>query len=406
MRDKEFMANVSEKPDQQLEELLAETTESSRQREADTFNKLAGANVTQIVLFGSGNLGRRTLAGLRKIGIEPLCFVDSNPSKWGQSIDDLSVLSPDEAARAYGKTATFVITVWGALGADRMHSRIERLKQLGCNTVLTFLPLYWKYPDLFLPHYAIGLPHRVHLQAERVRKAFALMADDQSRREFVAQINFRLHGDFSALPAPVSGPMYFRRELFQIGTGDTFVDCGAFDGDTLDSFLQETENSFASIIGFEPDPANFEKLSAKTSRLPAVLSKRIELYQAATGATNQRVRMEIGSGPSSHLGTGEYEVDCLTLDSILRDRPVTIVKMDIEGSELSTLAGAQESIRINSPVLAISAYHRQDDLWNIPMFIHEIHPNYSFYLRPHMLEGWDLVCYSVPPARTVKSSAP
>jgi FkbM family methyltransferase len=225
------------------------------------------------------------------------------------------------------------------------------------------------------------------------------MSDDYSRNEFIAQVKFRLFGDFAALPAPVSGPIYFRKDLFHLGSQESLVDCGAFDGDTIELFLQETGNTFARLIAFEPDPANFEKLSTKVNSLPDELRERVDLHQAATGAVNEQVKMEIGSGPASHLGSGEFEVACYTLDSIVRDRAITFLKMDIEGSELPTLAGARQSIRKNSPILAISAYHRQDDLWNIPLFIHDINQDYSFYLRPHMIEAWDLVCYAVPAHR-------
>ena len=92
------------------------------------------------------------------------------------------------------------------------------------------------------------------------------------------------------------------------------------------------------------------------------------------------------------MGSGDCEVDCVSLDSVLNDEPVTFVKMDIEGSELATLAGAKELIRKHAPILAISAYHQQGDLSNIPLFIEEINADYSFYLRPHVLEGWDLIC--------------
>ena len=89
----------------------------------------------------------------------------------------------------------------------------------------------------------------------------------------------------------------------------------------------------------------------------------------------------------------------MSLNSVFNDEPVTFVKMDIEGSELATLAAAKELIRKHEPILAISAYHQQCDLWNIPLLIRELNADYSFYLRPHVLEGWDLVCYAVPPYR-------
>lgn len=382
----------------ELELLLAETVEGARKRESTAFDEAADPD-SDLVLFGAGNLGRRSLTGLRKIGIETRCFVDNNSSRWGQNLDGLPLIGAKQATRVYGPAATFVVSIWGALGNDRMSTRIEQLRLLGCQSVTTFVPIYWKFPELFLPPRTIDLPHHVHLEADRIRDAFGLLADDPSRHEFLAQLKFRVRGDFAALPSPVEGPIYFLKELFHIGKSETLVDCGAFDRDTLDLFLEITASSFDRIIAFEPDPDNFANLWNRVNTLPIEIRNQITLHQAATGAVRERVKMEVGSGPASHLGSGECEVQCHTLDFVLFEVPVTFIKMDIEGSELSTLAGARDSIRRDSPILAISAYHRQSDLWNIPLLIHEINPGYSFYLRPHMLEGWDLVCYAVPKDR-------
>ncbi len=53
------------------------------------------------------------------------------------------------------------------------------------------------------------------------------------------------------------------------------------------------------------------------------------------------------------------------------------------------------------PVLTICSYHKQDHLWRIPLLIHSICDGYRFFLRPHLLEVWDLVCYAVPENRLV-----
>jgi FkbM family methyltransferase len=397
------MPSLSAHLDQQLEELLSEGVEQARLREASTFDELAGPHQTELVLFGAGNLGRFALAGLRKAGIEPLCFVDSDRARWGQEVDGLTVIGPEEGAKLHGDSAAFVVTIWRGEGAARMATRVAQLRQLGCKTVVPFLPLFWKFPQSLLPNYLHDLPHRVCLQSDRVRRAYQLMADDESRREYLVQLRYRLLGDFGCLPDPVPGPMYFREELFSLGKDETLVDCGAFDGDTLGLFLEKTGNSFNRAIAFEPDPLNYTKLLDRVGLMPSGVRERVKLYQAATGEINERVLMEVGSGVASQVGKGDHEVESLALDAVLQDVPVSFIKMDIEGSELATLRGAKDLIRQNTPILAISAYHLQDHLWNIPLFIHELNPDYSLHLRPHMLEGWDLVCYAVPGNRSTKS---
>src|SRR5208283_1192620 len=391
------ISKIDQELDQELDALLTESIEDAQLREAKTFDHLA-RNAEDLVLYGAGNLGRRTLTGLREVGIEPVAFVDNNPKRWGENCDGIPVLSPEEGAKRYGIRATFVITIWRSGAAERMQAHIDQLRELGCKSV-PFLPLYWKFPNSLLPHYTLDLPHHVHLQSDRVRQGFALMADEVSRREYLAQLRFRLLGDFACFPSPVPGDIYFGEELFDLGKEEILVDCGAFDGDTLSLFLDKTRNSFNSIIAFEPEPANYRKLAQRVDLMPPEVRRRIALHQSATGESNKTVHMGVGIGPSSHIGKGDHPVKCATLDSMLHDVAVSFIKMDIEGSELATLAGAQQSIRKHSPILAISAYHRQDDLWNIPLFIHGLNPDYSFYLRPHLLEGWDLVCYAIPSNR-------
>ena len=86
----------------------------------------------------------------------------------------------------------------------------------------------------------------------------------------------------------------------------------------------------------------------------------------------------------------------MALDEVLGENKPTYIKMDIEGSELDALMGAQNIIRKNLPVLAICSYHRQDHLWKIPALIHSYADEYRFFLQPHLLEVWDLVCYAIP----------
>ncbi|HEY5157375.1 MAG TPA: FkbM family methyltransferase, partial [Anaerolineales bacterium] len=99
---------------------------------------------------------------------------------------------------------------------------------------------------------------------------------------------------------------------------------------------------------------------------------------------------------ASSIGSGDFEVDCISLDEILTHDGYMYIKMDIEGSEVDTLIGAQNIIGKELPVLAICAYHCQDHLWRIPSLISSFSDQYGFFLRPHLSEAWDLVCYAVP----------
>jgi len=382
-----------------MEQLLSEGIERARVRERAAFDELAGPFAHDIVLFGAGNLGRRTLGKLREQGIEPLAFLDNNSARWGSKIDGVEVLSPAEGAARYGGRAVFVITVWGALGADRMKTRVDQLRSLGCLRVCSFATLYWRYPDTMLPHYAVDLPHLVFQEADEVRRGFNIWADAASRREYLAQLRWRLTMDFDCLPEPVAHPIYFPNDLCRLSRDEVFIDCGAYDGDTIRLFLEQSQSMFQRLIAFEPDAANFEILENSIAGLQKDVRQRIELRHAATSNENGRVRITEGNGAASSIGSGECEVDAVALDSELSGLHTTYLKMDIEGAEAASLNGAAQLIRQQTPVLAISAYHRQNDIWNIPLLIQSINPNYSFFLRPHLLEGFDLVCYAIPHER-------
>lgn len=382
-----------------VQELLAEGVTAARAREVCAFERLAGAAGGSIVLFGAGGLGRRCLAGLRRHGIEPLAFADNNARLWGSAIDGVPVLSPAEAAEKYGRTAAFIVTIWGARGPDRMNDRIHAVTALGCDTVIPFGQLAWRYPDGILPHYGVDLPHKTIEQSVEVLQAFDLLADEESRREYVAQLRWRLFFEFDDMAPGQVETIYFPPDLIRLRADEVFVDCGAFDGDTLREFLAVSSGTFGKYFAYEPDPGNFAKLAEVVADLPTAVRERIEMTRAATAMKDGTARFSSGAGPSSHIGAGDLEVDAVVLDRHLGGQRPTFIKMDIEGAEPEALAGAARLICEHSPILAISCYHRQDHLWSLPLLINSINGNYAYYLRPHDLEGWDLVCYAIPRSR-------
>src|SRR6185369_10212652 len=107
---KNLMSKISAK--ESLEMLFSEPMEDVRKREQFKFDALAAPFEKSLVLFGAGGLGKKTLVGLRRIGIEPLAFADNNPDLWGKYIDGIQVLSLKDAAKKFGQNAVFVITIW------------------------------------------------------------------------------------------------------------------------------------------------------------------------------------------------------------------------------------------------------------------------------------------------------
>jgi FkbM family methyltransferase len=385
---------------QQIDSLLSESMESVLDRERNTFDCLIAPFNNRIVLFGAGNLGRRCLAALRGVGLQPLAFSDNNERLWNSRVDGLEVLPPAVVAERFGTSAVFVVTIWHLGHTFRDTHR--QLVALRCREIVPFSPLRWKFPRELLPDYCVDSPHKVILAAENVRRASELWADDNSRREFVAELKWRLNGDHLALRPPSELESYFPDDIFTLTDCETFVDCGAYDGDTIKSFLKRRGDSFQRIYSFEPDRFNFAKVMAYLNSLNPKVAGKVELFDSAVGSKTCVLKFAAnGSEGSSVCEYSEENVNCVSLDEVPSDGTPTYIKMDIEGFESEALMGARKCIERSRPVLAICVYHRQADLWQIPLLIRSFSPEYQMFLRIHESEGWQLVCYAVPPERVV-----
>lgn len=380
-----------------LDKLLSEPVAAAQERARTAFDKVAESCDNQFVLIGAGNMGRRILARLRQDGIEPIVFTDNQSTQWGKTIDGIEVVPPEEAAAHYGRTAVFIVTIYNC--RHSFPDTRDQFLALGCEQVISVIPVRWKYCESFLPYYRDDLPEKVLTQADHVREAFALFCDEPSRREFVAQVAWRLHGDFDVLGRPEPDE-YFPRDVVRLTADEFFVDVGAYDGDTVRQFLRRRGSEFRRVIALEPDTQNFDKLVKYVTGLPVQLASKIQPHALAASNRACRLRFSEGEGTSSAInGQGSTEVECIRLDDLLDGQRPTYIKMDIEGAELDAIEGCRRLLVDVCPMLAVCVYHAQDHLWKIPIAVHQIHPHYAFYLRSHMPECWETVCYAVPPDR-------
>jgi FkbM family methyltransferase len=384
-----------------LASLFAEGIEGARKREQSEFDRLLEANHGRLVLFGAGTLGQQALNCLRADGVEPLAFSDNNSAVWGQSVSDLTVLSPEDAAHRFGASALFVVTIWN--DKQRFAETAERLAALGCRRVVSSPGLRWKYRNRIppFPFFFLDLPSRVHQSAADVFKAATLWEDEQSRREYLSQIRMRLLGDLEHLPPPVPN-QYAPSDLFSPIESEVFVDCGAFDGDTVQSFISSWGGKFQAVKALEPDPSSYKKLVDYVERQPGSIAERVEVIQVAigeeTGVVPFRADGTMGAAVSAD---GDVRITCVTLDELFDAECVSYIKMDIEGQEPAALRGASRLLARCRPVLAICVYHELDHLWSIPIYLHQHLNDYALYLRPHKADGWDLIVYAVPVERLV-----
>jgi len=387
----------------EIDRLLSEPLSSVHDRENSAFDRLLAGCGSRLVLFGAGNLGRKALRCVRSVGVEPLAFADNKQSKWGSYVDGVPVLAPVEAAARYGASALFMVTIW-SVGHSYPESRVQ-LDRLGCRHVAPAAPLRWKFADVFLPDLCQDLPHKVYDQATDVRRAASLWADEYSRREYLNQVRWRALGDQDALGAPVAEESYFLDSLYRIVDYEVFVDCGAYTGDTAEQVISRNPD-FSSIVAIEADPRNYARLAQWVGTLDAPVASRIRPLNIAVGAERAKLRFQASGDEDARLSPdGDVVVECVPIDGLALDPGPTFIKMDIEGYELQALEGARRSIQAHHPILSICLYHTQNDLWRIPLFIHTLVEDYRLFLRPHLGDGWQLVCYAVPASRLSGTAA-
>jgi len=386
----------------ELELLLQEPQADAKRRESMAFQRLLDQSSGRVVIYGAGNLGRRILTGLRETGTEVVAFADRNAALWSQTVDGIRVLSPQDAATAYGNKDLFIAAVWHPTRTGGIETILSDLRSLGCRQATSFVPLFWRDAGRYLPYYLWDLPSRALAVSNRIRAGFKLFeGDHESETLFLQQLRLRLHGAFERLTPPAACDQYFPT-LFQPVADECFIDCGAFDGDTIREFLSWNAGAFARIVAFEPDPDNAVALRTFAQTRPD-LAARIEVRTELIGdRTGQRRFNASGAANAALSDNGGLEVAGTTLDEALVAERATFIKMDIEGEELAALLGAQRIIAARRPILAICAYHLQNHLWEIPVLMSELLDRAPLALFSHCMDGFDTVCYAIPQERLTR----
>jgi FkbM family methyltransferase len=196
--------------------------------------------------------------------------------------------------------------------------------------------------------------------------------------------------------------MYFPRDLVKPVSDEVFVDCGAFDGDTIRMYLAARGEKFRRIYALEPDATNRESLASFLASLTDQARSRITVLPFAAWNETARMSFSAANAGLSSIMSGALtdEIECRALDDVLTQEPPTYIKMDIEAAEPQALAGAQRLLRTHSPVVAACVYHRSEHLWQIPLQLKRASHDYSISLRRYAEEAWEMVCYAVPPSRS------
>lgn len=208
-----------------------------------------------------------------------------------------------------------------------------------------------------------------HLQDYRSKKVLLAILTNYYKYDFTTLFECR---ENNFLP-------YFDVDIVKCSNQEIIVDLGAYTGDTIIDYLTTygTE-TYKKIICYEITENTFTTLQNNLSYYQNIDCRR-------KGISNKKEMLYIDNNnldasANTLINHGTNEVEVTTIDEDIYE-PVTMIKMDIEGSEQKAIEGASKTIQKYHPKLLISVYHNHEDIWKIPKMIEQIAPGYKFYLR-------------------------
>ena len=341
---------------------------------------------TPIVLYGTGNGADKIIEYLASLGRRPDAVFASEGFVRERTFAGLPVESFDAVAARYGADMK-ILVCFGSNRPDVME-RIHALDEK-YDVSLPDVPLYGE--GIFDAEYL-----RDHI--ELLSGARDMLSDERSRKLFDDSVMYRLTGKLKYLSDTEEPEKTYAEFLSDVGHA---VACGAFKGDSALDMCRSMKK-LKRITALEPDPGTFRKLSDASSLIGAEYGVMIESVNAAAYDKN----CELTFSGSSSRGAGaaganrrakEKTVRAVTLDSLGLDT-VDFIKLDVEGDEEKALLGATVILEKYAPSLAVSVYHRTDDMWRLPLMIKELYreKDFSYLLRrAPCLPCWDLVFFAV-----------
>ena len=193
------------------------------------------------------------------------------------------------------------------------------------------------------------------------------------------------------------------RELVIPGQLTSYADLGAYNGDTIRELLSYANGNLQTVYAMEPDARNFRKLSAY-----AQSETRAEIIATQAGAWSRAETLVFDGSGNRNASFGAnrsqtlsnrpaklIEIPALPPDTVLNGARVDYIKYDVEGAEQEALLGSVETIRACKPRLLVSLYHRNEDIFSLPLLVHRLFPAYrNFAIRRFAgIPAWDLNLY-------------
>ena len=337
----------------------------------------------KIVMYGMGNGADKILAVCGRYGIDVCDFFASDGFVRGHSFHSKTVLSYSAVKEKYGAENIIVLLSFASSLPDVMEN-IRRIA-FECELYAPDVPVC--DGDIF---------DRAFFDAneEKINEVYELLCDDESRKIYENVILYKLTGRIDYLDNAVSDKDTVYRELLCAENFEVTADLGAYNGDTIRELIPYSP-SLKKVFAFEPDRRSFRKLGEYCAALE---NRTPEIITVNAAAWSEKALLNFGDEGNRNSGicavgkgAKRVEVNADSLDNILCGERVDYIKYDVEGAEREAIIGSENSILAHRPKLLVSAYHRSEDIFALPLQIHALRPDYKLYLRRYpYIPAWDL----------------
>ncbi|MBQ6936055.1 MAG: FkbM family methyltransferase, partial [Clostridia bacterium] len=225
---------------------------------------------------------------------------------------------------------------------------------------------------------------------KNLNNAYSLLADEKSKEVFKNYVNFQFSGNLKYLFSMESNISDAFNDYLQLSENESFIDIGAYRGDTVEQFLKFTNGKHKNILAIEPDRKTYKKLVANCENL-----KNFEALNGAVTDIDGVVEFSSVAGRQSTIGNG-VEIPAFTLNKLSEKFVPTYIKIDAEGAELDILNGGKKIISEFKPKMKIATYHKNRDIFEIPILLNKLNKNYKIYMCHHpYIPAWDTDFYCV-----------
>lgn len=226
-------------------------------------------------------------------------------------------------------------------------------------------------------------------------KAYELFEDVRSKEIYEGCMETFMKQKFE-FESVLDNEQYFPDDILLNKGYSHFVDCGAYNGDTINRLMELKKDEVKMVTAIEPNRNSLSELKVSVEKWE---DKKFNLYNCAVSDRKKKCPFKIDAvynGAMSSLNEIEGEIiNCEKIDDLLdEDALPTLIKMDIEGEEYKALLGAKETIKRFKPDLAICVYHYVDHYFKIPLLIDAMGLGYKFYLRNYAEKWNETVLYA------------